>query len=79
MIQKNLKGKKVVLYGIEVSTPYVIDEGTVATYVFVSPTNHEGQTIRERRREFLTERGKSIHSPRFVFNGNYNRKIRKSI
>ena len=41
MLQKNLKGKWVVVYGIEVSTPYGIDEDTVAAYEFVSPTNHE--------------------------------------
>ena len=58
MLQKNLKGEWVVLYGIEVYTPYVIDEGTVAAYVFVSTTNHEGQTIRARGEEFLTELGK---------------------
>ena len=79
IMQKNLKGKWVVLYGIEVSTPYGVDQGTVATYGFFSCTNHEGQTIRERRKEFCTERGKSVHSPRFVFNGKYNRKIRKML
>ena len=42
MLQKNLKGKWVVLYVIEISTPSVIDEGEVATSVFVSPTNYEG-------------------------------------
>ena len=50
MIQKNLKGECFVLYGIEVSTPYGIDEGMVETYGFVSTTNHEGQKIRASRK-----------------------------
>ena len=58
MLQKMLKGKWVVLYDIEVSTPYGISEGTVVTYGFVSPTKHEGQTIRSSRKEFLIERRK---------------------
>ena len=49
MLKKTLKGKWVVLNGIEVSTPYIIDEGTVATYVFFSPINHEEKNIRERK------------------------------
>ena len=32
MMKKNQKGKLVVLYGIEVSTQYVIYEGMVETY-----------------------------------------------
>ena len=58
MLQKKMTGKWVFLYGTEVSTPYGIDEGTVVTYGFVSTTNHEVQTIRARRKEFLTEQGK---------------------
>ena len=50
MLQKNLKGKWSVLYGIGLSTPYGTNECTVSTYVFVSPANHEGQTIRESRK-----------------------------
>ena len=50
MIQKNLKGECFVLYGIEVSTPYGIDEGMLETYGFVSTTNHEGQKIRASRK-----------------------------
>ena len=49
ILQKILKGAWFVMYGIEVSTPYGIDEGMVATYGFFSPTNHEGQTIRVRK------------------------------
>ena len=52
MLQKNLKRKWVVLYGIKVSTSYGINEGTVATYGFVSPTNHEGQVFGARRKPF---------------------------
>ena len=37
MLQKNLKGKWVVIYGIEVSTPYGIDEGMLSTYRFFLP------------------------------------------
>ena len=66
MLQKNINGKCVVMYGIELSTAYDIYEGTVATCEVFSPTNHEGQEIRSRRKEFLTERGNSIHSPGFV-------------
>ena len=76
---EKLKGKWVVLYGIEVYTPYVIDEVMVETYVFPPPTNQELQTIRARRKEVFTEPGKSIHSPRFFFNENYNRKIGKRL
>ena len=39
---ENLKVKWAVLYGIEVSTPYEIYEGTLATYVFVYPSNNKG-------------------------------------
>ena len=74
ILKKNLKGKRVGLYGIEVSTPYVIDEGTVSTYGFVYPANHEVQNISASRKIFLTERGKSIQIPRYFFNANYNRK-----
>ena len=77
MLQKNLKGKWIVMYGIGVSIPYGINEGDVATYGFVLPTHREGKTIREKRKWFLTEQGNSIQSPRVVFNGSYNRKIRK--
>ena len=63
------------MYGIEVYTPYVIHEGTVATYGFVSPTNHKMKTIMVRREEIFTELGKSIWSPSFVFNGRYKRNI----
>ena len=52
MLQKNIKEQWVVMYGIEVSTPYGIYEDMVATYGFVSPTNHEGQTIRAKRNIF---------------------------
>ena len=38
MMQKNLKWKGVVLYGIEVSTQYGVDEGMVATYGFFLPS-----------------------------------------
>ena len=72
---ENIKGKWVVLYGIELSTPYGINEGMVSTYGFFSPTNHEGKTIWLMRNGFLTEQGKSFQSPRFVFNVNYNGKI----
>ena len=67
------------MYGKEVYKSYGIDEGTVATYGFVSATNYWGQIIRATRRDFLTELGKSIQSPRFVLNGNYNRKIGKTL
>ena len=40
MLQKSLEGKWVVVYRIEVSTPYGIDEDTVAIYGFISHTNH---------------------------------------
>ena len=30
--------------------------------------------IRSKEREIFTEQGNSIQSPRFFFNGNYNRK-----
>ena len=53
MLQKNLSGKWIVLYEFEVYTPYVINEGMVETYGLVSPTNHEVQTIRARRKNFL--------------------------
>ena len=43
MLQKNLKDNWVVMYGIEVYTPYGIDKCAIATYGFVSPTNHEGK------------------------------------
>ena len=79
MLQINLKGKWVVLYGIEVSTPYEIYEGTLSTYVFVSHINHEGQKIRVIRKGFLTEWGKSIQSPMFVFIVICSRKICKMI
>ena len=79
MPQKNLKVKWVVLYGVEVYTPYVIDGGAVATYGFVSPTNHEVQTVRERSKDFFTEQGKSILIQRFLFNVNYNMKIGKRL
>ena len=79
MVHKKLKGKWVVLYVIELSNLYGIDEGVVATYGFVSTTNHARQTIRKRRKGFFTERGKSIQNPRFFFNGNYNMKIGKSL
>ena len=49
----------------------------LAIYVFFSPTNNERQNIRYIRKDFLTEEGKSIQSPMFVFNVNYNRKIGK--
>ena len=39
MLQKKLKGKWVVLYGIEVSTPYVIDGFTIVTYGLFLPQN----------------------------------------
>ena len=42
------------LYGIEVSTSYGTNEGMVATYGFVSTTNHDGKMIMARRKEFLT-------------------------
>ena len=74
-MQKNLKEGWVVIYGIEVSTPYVIDKGMLATYGFVFTTNHGVQIIRDARKEFLEERGKSVQSARFVFNVNYNGKI----
>ena len=41
------------MYGIEVSKPYGIDEVMVSTYGFVSHTNHERETIRVRRKDFL--------------------------
>ena len=50
MLQKKIKGGWVVMYGIELSTPYGIDEGMLAIYVMVSPANHEGQRIRARRK-----------------------------
>ena len=67
------------MYGIEVYTLYGTNEGMVATYGFVSTTNHARQTIRKRRKGFFTERGKSIQNPRAFFNGNYNMKTRKSL
>ena len=79
MLQENLKFKWVVLYGIEVSIPYVIDEVTVSKYYFVYLTNHEGEMVRVRRKDFLTELGKSIHITRFVFNGNYNKNTGKRL
>ena len=63
MLYKKLKSKWVVMYEIEVSTPYGIDEctvaiyGTVSTYGFVSTTNHWVQTIRATRKDFFTELG----------------------
>ena len=77
MLQINLKGKWVVLDGIEVSTPYEIYEVTLATYGFVSHINHEGQTIRVERKGFLTERVNSIQSQMFVFIGKFSTKICK--
>ena len=79
MLQKNLTVNWIVLYGTLVSTPYGIDEGTIATYVFISPTNYDKQTIKLRRKELLTEQGISIQNPRFVFDGKYNRKLGKMI
>ena len=44
MLQKNLKYKWIVLYGIELSTKYGIDEGTVATHgVFIPKTTRDKQ------------------------------------
>ena len=40
MLQENLNRKWVVMYGIEISKPYGINEGTVETYVFVSTTKN---------------------------------------
>ena len=77
MLQKKLKGYWVVMYGIDLYIPYVINEGMVATYGFVYPTNHKGQNIRARSNSCLSEQGDSIHSPRFFFNGNYNSNVGK--
>ena len=52
ILQKNLNRQWVVLYGIDLSTPYVIYKVTVAIYGFIYPTNNEGQTVRARRKEF---------------------------
>ena len=52
MLQKNLKGEWVVMYGIELSKPYGIYEGMLVTYLFVSTTEDGVQTIRYRRKEF---------------------------
>ena len=44
MLQKNLKYKWIVLYGIELSTKYGIYEGTVATHgVFIPKTTRDKQ------------------------------------
>ena len=58
MLQKNLKFKWVVLHGVEVSTPYGIDEGTVSTYGFVYPANHDVKTGSTRRKWFLIEQSR---------------------
>ena len=79
ILQKTLKGTWVVLHRIKVSTRCGIDEGTVATCGYISPTNHEEQTIGARRKEFLIEHWKSIQSPKFFFNVKYNMIIGKRI
>ena len=56
ILQEKIKRKWVILYGIEVSTPYGIYEGTIATYGFVSTTNHYGKMIRSKRKEILQNR-----------------------
>ena len=63
------------MYGIEVSTPYGIDEDMVATCGFFYNKNHKVQRIRARKKDFRIDRGKSIQSPKFSFNGNYNSNI----
>ena len=50
----NLKYKWFILYRIEVSTAYEIDEGMVETYGFFYLTNYEVQMISPRNKEFLT-------------------------
>ena len=59
--------------GIEIYAPYVIDEDTVDTDVFVVPTNYEGQTMRVKCREILKEQGRYIQCPRFEFKKNNTR------
>ena len=66
MMQKNLTVNWVVLYGIMLSTPYVINEGTIATFVFISPTNYDRQTIKTMWIAFLIEEG--IYVLKQVFN-----------
>ena len=58
MLHKNLKGEWFDLYGLDISEPYGINESTVEIYGFFSPTNYEGQMIRDRMKDFLTEKGK---------------------
>ena len=50
---KKIKGKWIVLYEIEVSTSDVIIDGMGETYIFIYPTNREGQTIMANSKYFL--------------------------
>ena len=65
--------------GIEIYTKYGIDDGIGETDGFVSPVNHEGETIRVKWKEIFTEQDKFIQLPRFYFKRNHTRKREKRL
>ena len=69
-LQKKLKGEWVVLYGIEASAPYVIDEGMIATYGFFPPQTTRDKQLGQGGRNVL-QNGES----EFILQGLYSMEI----